>query len=59
VLEQGKPLFEARYSSNDFLAVSILLSRRYLALREAPKVYDAFFFRHPIVGRTNNGLLDQ
>jgi hypothetical protein len=57
-MEQGKPLFEARYSSNDFVAVSILLSRRYPALGEAPKVHDTFF-RHPIVGRTNNGLLDQ
>jgi hypothetical protein len=41
-----------------FLAVSILSSRRYPALGEAPKVYDAFF-RHPIVGRTNNGPLGQ
>jgi hypothetical protein len=57
-MEQGKPLFEARYLSNDFLAVAIPLSRRYPALGEAPKVYDAFF-RHPIVGRTNNGLLGQ
>jgi hypothetical protein len=57
-MEQGKPLFEARYSSNVFLAVSILLSCRYSVLGEAPKVHDAFF-RHPIVGRTNNGLLGQ
>jgi hypothetical protein len=57
-MEQGKPLFEARYSSNDFLAVSILLSRRYPVLGEAPKAHDTFF-RHPIVGRTNNGLLGQ
>jgi hypothetical protein len=57
-MKQGKPLFEARYSSNDFLAISILLSRQYPALGEAPRVYDAFF-RHPIVGRTNNGLLGQ
>jgi hypothetical protein len=41
-----------------FLAVSILLSRRYPALGEAPKEHDTFF-RHPIVDRTNNGLLDQ
>jgi hypothetical protein len=41
-----------------FLAISILLSRQYPALGEAPKVHDAFF-RHPIVGRTNNGLLGQ
>jgi hypothetical protein len=57
-MEQGRPLFEARYSSNEFLAVSIPLSRRYPVLGEAPKVHDAFF-RHPIVGRTNNGLLGQ
>ena len=57
-MQQGKPLFETRYSSNDFLAVSILLYRRYPALGEAPKVHDTFF-RHPIVGRTNNGLLGQ
>jgi hypothetical protein len=57
-MEQGKLLFHARYSSNDFLAVSILLSRRYPALGKAPKAHDTFF-RHPIVDRTNNGLLDQ
>jgi hypothetical protein len=57
-MKQGKPLFETRYSSNDFLAVSILSSRRHPALGGAPKVYDAFF-RHPIVGRTNNGPLGQ
>jgi hypothetical protein len=57
-MEQGKPVFEARYLSNDFLAVAIPLSRRYPAHGEAPKAYDTFF-RHPIVGRTNNGLLDQ
>jgi hypothetical protein len=57
-MEQGKPLFEARYSSNDFLAVPILLSLRCPALGGAPKAHDAFF-RHPIVGRTNNGPLDQ